>query len=130
MLDSATKRRIDACRDILVGKVTPKGSSFSFVTTVTNKGTAIANDVNLTNVVFGSDVANLESIEPSQGECMTASPAVCRLGMLAAGDSATVTVTLKAMNKGYVSNHVSVNAPPLDPVPGNNINTSTIRISN
>jgi hypothetical protein len=112
------------------GNVAPKGSTFSFITTVTNQGTAIANDVNLTNVVFGSDVANLESIEPSQGECMTASPAVCRLGMLAAGDSATVTVTLKAMNKGYVSNHASVNAPPLDPVPGNNINTSTIRISN
>ena len=112
------------------GKVTPKGSSFSFVTTVTNKGTAIADDVNLTNVVFGSDVANLESIEPSQGECMTASPAVCRLGMLAAGDSATVTVTLKAMNKGYVSNHASVNAPPLDPVPANNISTKTMRISN
>jgi len=112
------------------GKVTPKGSSFSFVTTVTNKGTAIANDVNLTNVVFGSDVANLESIEPSQGECMTASPAVCRLGTLAAGDSATVTVTLKALANGNVNNHASVNAPPSDPVPSNNINTSTIQIRN
>jgi hypothetical protein len=122
--------------DLAVSQVTdpigsaPNGSEFSFIATVTNKGTAVADDVNLTNLILGSEPAGLISIEPSQGECMTSIPAVCRLGTLASGNSATVTVTLKAMSaKGSISNHVSVNAPPVDPLPANNISDKAIKLS-
>ncbi|WP_109867658.1 CARDB domain-containing protein [Methylocucumis oryzae] len=104
------------------------GKPFSFIATVTNNGTDAATNVNLTNVFLGSYGADLVSIEPNQGECMNTSPAICRLGTLAAGESATVTVNLNATAKGTVNNHVSVNASQKDPSAKNNISSKAIKI--
>ncbi len=104
------------------------GKPFSFMATVTNNGTDAASDVNLTSAFLDSQAANLVSVEPSQGECTSTLPAICRLGALASGESATVTVSLNATAKGTVNNHVSVNASQKDPSAKNNISSKAIKI--
>jgi Tol biopolymer transport system component len=107
----------------------PKGSPFSYTVTVKNHGPNAANGVSLIDLIPQRG-ATLQSIRPSQGSCKKSKVAVCRLGKLAAGQSATVTVNLKAtLAKGSVTNRVRVNAPPQDPKPANNGGNRTVKLA-
>jgi uncharacterized repeat protein (TIGR01451 family) len=98
-----------------------KGQTASYRLTVKNNGPNSAGNVALTDIVSNGTVL---SIPPSQGTCSKAAISVCRLNTLAAGASATVTVTIRA-EACSLTQQISVNAAPKDNKPYNN----AVRIS-
>lgn len=84
--------------------------------TVSNKGLEKADGVTLTDVITGGSVVNLS---PSQGSCSETVISVCRFGILAAGESARLTVKVQT-NRYKLKQKLSVNANLVDSVPSNN----------
>ncbi len=99
----------------------PVGSFFNFTATISNLGTDDAYSVTLTNLASLTQGIDLPPIlTPSQGSCLGDVISVCRLGKLKVGQHATVKITYKAKNAVNVSNRVSVNTTPKDPILKNN----------
>jgi uncharacterized repeat protein (TIGR01451 family) len=97
------------------------GDALTYTVTVQNQGPDPADHVSLIDLV--PQDAYLLSVSPSQGRCSQAPVSVCRLGSLAAGESATVEVRLTATHTGVLRNTAFGNAAPTDPTAGNNTHT-------
>jgi uncharacterized repeat protein (TIGR01451 family) len=95
-----------------------KGDALTYTVTVKNQGPDQADHVSLIDLVPYN--ARLLSVSPSQGSCYQAPVSVCRLGSLAAGESATVEVSLRANHTDVLRNTAFGNAPPNDPKAANN----------
>ncbi len=107
-----------------------KGSSFSFTATVKNLGPGNAANVALTNIPpLNNRITETPALTPSQGSCSLGTISICRLGTLNVGQQATVQMTFTALNPGIVSNRVSVNASPKDPIQLNNAVATNTTIS-
>ncbi|MGZ8225824.1 MAG: hypothetical protein ACXWT3_04185 [Methylococcaceae bacterium] len=93
------------------------GQTASYIYALTNNGPdSINTEVKLTDVIANGRVI---SLTPSQGFCSKAAVSVCRFGALANGASVTLTAVIKATSDP-LTQQISVNAPPVDNVPGNN----------
>lgn len=92
-------------------------STVTYTLIVNNKGPHPATVVNLTNTVLGN--GQMLSAVPSQGKCTLGSISVCRLGNLAKGKKATITLKLKVTAAGSLGNSAYVTASPVDPKPSN-----------
>ena len=93
-----------------------KNQTASYGLTVKNNGPNSASNVALTDIVSNGTVLNMI---PSQGACSQAAISVCRLGTLAAGANATVTVKIRA-EACSLTQQISVSASPKDNKPANN----------
>ncbi|MCX8103689.1 MAG: DUF11 domain-containing protein, partial [Candidatus Bipolaricaulota bacterium] len=101
----------------------PVDSDVIYTITVTNNGPHGATNVVVTDTL-PEDVIFV-SATPS-GMCSYADGTVtCALGTLAEGANAAVTITVKAMTEGTLTNTVTVEADELDPDPDNNSYTVT-----
>jgi uncharacterized repeat protein (TIGR01451 family) len=100
------------------------GSNVVLTVTVTNSGPALASDVLLTDLLDAN--ATLISASASQGigPVVAGTKVSCNLGNLAAGASATLTLTLRPIMGGWLTNHVTVIANEADTNMANNVNLS------
>lgn len=95
------------------------GTNLTFTLTVANAGPVTASPVTLVDDI--PDGSAFVSTTTSQGSCSGASVIYCDLGSLASGSSATVQVTVTALDAGSLSNTAIVSAPQGDPNPANNV---------
>ncbi|MDQ1517506.1 MAG: hypothetical protein QOE80_3336 [Actinomycetota bacterium] len=101
-----------------------QGANFDYTLTVTNAGPAPTTDVSLTDQLPSG--ARLVQSAASQGVCSVAQQYVrCTLDTLEAGRTATVTLTVRAVQGGTIYNTASVMGREYDPYEGNNSATST-----
>jgi hypothetical protein len=75
--------------------------AYAYSFTISNKGTAVASQTNAIITLPSSFTIN--SVLPSQGNCVKAIVTVCRLGGLAVGADATVKVNVTPLAKGSAS---------------------------
>ncbi|MBB2987761.1 DUF7507 domain-containing protein [Terracoccus luteus] len=102
------------------------GGPVTFTMTVRNAGPSTATAVTLTDPL--DDALRGTAVTSSVGTCtVTGTSLGCRLGDLAPGGSATVTVTavLDAGLTGSLSNTATVGSATADPVPGNDTATAS-----
>ena len=86
------------------------GQQVTYTSVVSNDGPG-----NIASAAFRDrlpDMASLVSATASQGSCASGSPVVCDLGSLAAGASATVTITAAASSAGLLVDRGWVSANP------------------
>jgi uncharacterized repeat protein (TIGR01451 family) len=101
----------------------------TYTATIKNLGAVSAANVNLLDFAPLDDIVGLPPhFTLSQGSCYAGPISVCRLGTLAAGQEVTVEVAFRGIKPGQVSNRVIVNAAPFDPMPGNNIVSTTVTV--
>jgi large repetitive protein len=81
------------------------GSNVTYTVTVHNGGTLAATSVEVTDDPPAG--ATFVSASASQGSCTGTDPVVCELGTIAAGDSATVTVVVRPLRTGTITNEAS-----------------------
>jgi len=99
------------------------GDLLIYTITVTNNGPAVATGVQMTDTLPGGVVVG--SVSTSQGTCVTAGPTVsCNVGMLLAGQFATILIDVGPTVPGTIANTASAIANELDPSPGNNSSTA------
>ena len=117
---------IDAQADLSVVKtVTPNpavpGETVTYQIVVRNAGPSDAQGVTV-NDTLPAELTGV-SVTPSQGTCTGGN---CSLGIVPAGDSATVTIvgTVKSNVTAGFTNNVSVGSTTTDPAPGNNNGTA------
>jgi uncharacterized repeat protein (TIGR01451 family) len=101
------------------------GNSLTYNLNITNNGPSNATGVTVIDTL-PADVT-LGSATPSQGSCVGA---VCNLGAIANGSSATVVivVTVNAAAVSPLVNSATVAATETDPVPGNNTATASTTV--
>lgn len=99
---------------------------FSYSLAVSNGGPDAATNVTATDVLPAG--LTFVSATPSQGSCSGTSTVVCTLGTLAAGQSATVTLTVRAAAGAPVLNTATVSAAQYDPTPGNGSSTASAAV--
>ena len=96
------------------------GSGFSYTVTVANAGPSDAQTVVLTDVLPVE--VSFVSATPDQGSCSESGGTVtCTLGMVAAGGSADVVITVTVLSDaaaGTITNTASVSSATSDPVAG------------
>lgn len=101
-----------------------QGANFDYTLTVTNAGPAPTSDVSLTDQLPSG--VRLVSTTASQGVCSVAQQYVrCALDTLEGGRTATVTLTVRAVQAGSIYNTASVAGREYDAYEGNNTSTST-----
>ena len=101
-----------------------QGGQFDYTLTVTNAGPAPTTDVSLSDQLPGG--VRLVQANASQGVCSVAQQYVrCALDTLDGGRTATVTITVNAVQSGTIYNTASVMGREYDPYEGNNSSTST-----
>jgi uncharacterized repeat protein (TIGR01451 family) len=110
----------------------PPGSAITYTVTVTNHGPSPASAVTLTDTwatTTGGGV-QLLSFAATQGQCtLTSNQRIgCQLGGLASGASTTVTVTLRALGTGSVTDQAQVSAAEFDPDTANNAAAETTTV--
>jgi uncharacterized repeat protein (TIGR01451 family) len=66
------------------------------------------------------------AVTPSQGSCSGAATITCSLGTIAAGGSATVTITITPIAPGSITN--TANVSPSDATPLDNMSTNTVSV--
>lgn len=94
--------------------------------TVVNNGPSLASAVTLTGTYSAGAV--VESATPSQGTCAMDAGLSCDLGDMAAGDTVTVDLQLRAKNSDIKADVQVTAGRTCDSVPGNNKASSTIAI--
>lgn len=98
------------------------GDRITFTITVNNAGPGSAHNVEVTDTIPAG--ATLLSAAPTQGTC---SGAVCNLGTIAAGGSASITIVVRSPGTpGPVTNTASVTLSETDPDPANNTDDATV----
>ena len=100
------------------------GSSLTYTIIVTNAGPSDANGVTVVDTLPAT--TTFKSVSASQGSCSrTGSTVRCTLGDQAAGSVATVTIVVKATQKGMISDTATVSSVgPPDNQPTNNAATT------
>jgi uncharacterized repeat protein (TIGR01451 family) len=93
--------------------------TLSYTAQVTNFGPWNATGVTLTNTLTGGSFS-FGTITPSQGTCTGTTTAVCNLGSLANGASASVVITLTTTAVGAMVFSASATATEADPNAANN----------
>lgn len=94
------------------------GELATYTLAVSNLGPDTATNVVLTDTLGGPSRAIL-SVTPSQGTCTTAAPVECALGDIASGAQATVTLVVRALAAGTLTNSAAVSSDIPDPVTAN-----------
>ena len=96
------------------------GGDVTYSLTVGNSGPSDAHAVVVTDTI--PPATTFVSATPSQGTCNAASPVVCHLGPILAGNGASIALVVNAPNaNGQITNTASVtNSPETDPTPTNN----------
>ena len=104
------------------------GQTASWTIEVTNGGPSDATDVIVTDTLPSAGLSGVTST-PSQGSCAT--PSTCQLGTVAAGSTATITVS-GTLSSGYtaadITNAASVTSATFDPAPGDETASSTVPV--
>jgi hypothetical protein len=104
---------------------TSPGASFTYLTTVTNNGSASAANVALSEPFPSTLTVNSVSI--TQGTCGTSSNTVtCNLGTLLSGATATATIAATVNAAGNLPTTATVSSSTPDPNPANNSSTLTL----
>ena len=99
------------------------GEQVTYTLTVHNSGPSNAPGVDLTDTLPGG--VTYESATPSQGSCTETTGTVsCSLGTVANGSDATVTIHIRPLSAGTLTNEASVTSAAADPSSSNN-STST-----
>jgi uncharacterized repeat protein (TIGR01451 family) len=109
-----------------VSSVNP-GQTFHYLLTVTNAGPATAHGVAVSDPLPPG--VTLVDATPSQGSCSGTSTVACDLGDLAAGDQATVDLTVTGNAAGNVTNTASVTSATPDPDGSNNQASATVTVA-
>ena len=108
------------------------GSAITYTVTVTNHGPSPASAVTLTDTwsTTARGGVQLLSFAAAQGQCaLTSNQRIdCQLGGLASGASTTVTVTLRALGTGSVTDQAQVSAAEFDPDTANNTGAETTTV--
>jgi uncharacterized repeat protein (TIGR01451 family) len=108
------------------------GLPLTYTVIVTNNGPSPASAVTLTDdwttTIPGGVI--LLSFGASQGQCTLISPAQinCPLGDLASGATATVTITLRPLGVGLVTDRAEAHATEYDRAPDNNTDSETTTV--
>lgn len=103
------------------------GRLLTYTVTVINRGPSPATDVTLVDRL--PITAGLGTVTSSQGSCSTAHfTLTCRLGNLAVGATALVTITVTPNSHGAIKNQVCVSGSEPDPVSGNDCATDTVEV--
>jgi large repetitive protein len=107
-----------------------KGRPLTYTLTVSNGGPLAASGVTATDPLPAK--VELRSAKASQGTCSSAKPkggtitVSCALGEIASGSTAAITIVVKPMATGTLTNTAVANAAsPTDPNPANNTATAT-----
>ncbi len=97
------------------------GQTVTYTLTVTNDGPTGDPALAVQTVDTLPATATLQSANPSQGTCSSASTSVtCQLGPLASGASATITIVVTPTTVGTITNSAAVSSSASDPNPANN----------
>ncbi len=129
--------------NLLALNVSPNKSSYDFEETVTltiqvtNSGVpsnaTTAQNVTLTNVLPSDSPSpfgvTFSSVSASQGSCSGTQTIDCNLGNIAVGNTATVTITGTATKAGTFTNLAAVTADPVNTVPTNLTDLTTITVA-
>lgn len=102
----------------------------SYTVNVTNNGPGVATGVILTDTLPAT--ATFVSATPSQGTCSGAATVTCRLGTIASGNTATVTITVRPTQAGLITNTATAVAHEVDSPTANNtdsVQTAICRIT-
>jgi uncharacterized repeat protein (TIGR01451 family) len=99
-----------------------KGANLTYSVVTTNNGTGSAVSVKLIDTL--PSTVRFVSATPTTGSCAEPGGTVtCNLGDLANGASATVTITVKPLKAGTITNSAQVSSLSPDPNPANNTAT-------
>jgi uncharacterized repeat protein (TIGR01451 family) len=129
--DWASVRRVGA--DVSVALTDAPDSvrlddSVTYTATVATGGPESATGVRLTDTVTAKN-AKLVAAAASSGSCTLAKlTAICELGILTVGQTATVTIVAKPQKKDVLVNTANVTADQTDPDSQNNIATETTTV--
>ncbi len=96
---------------------TSVGGAVTFTVSATNRGSAAAADVVLTDQLPPN--STLISATPQAGSCSTSPTISCRVGALAVGQTSSVVVTVLVRASGVIVNSASAVTQPTDFRPGN-----------
>jgi large repetitive protein len=100
----------------------PIGRPLTYTVAVANDGPFAATRVRLTDALPAG--VRFVPAASTAGTCAEADGAVrCNLGTLASGAGATVTIVVRPIRLGTITNTAMVTAPQTDPNPGNNTAT-------
>jgi uncharacterized repeat protein (TIGR01451 family) len=103
------------------------GGALNYLLIVTNRGPNAATGVVLVDHLSAS--VNVVSVQTSQGAVTNAAGTIrCALGGLTAGATATVSIVVRPLQTGPVTNAVAVNSDEVDPVPANNAFESVVTV--
>jgi uncharacterized repeat protein (TIGR01451 family) len=100
-----------------------KGAKLTYTLTVKNNGPQTAHNVSLTDTLPANII--FIGVTKTQGSCHGTAKVSCALGTLNKGASAKVTITIKPMSTGTITDSASVSATEGDPTPGNNTASTT-----
>jgi uncharacterized protein (TIGR03437 family) len=103
------------------------GNDLIYTLTVTNNGPDDAAAVTLSDTLPSG--VTFVSLSASQGACSGTGPVNCNLGDLAAAAKATVTITVKPMSVGSITNRATVTSATQDLDLNNNAATQETRVS-
>ena len=129
--DSDTAETVVATEvaDVAISKSAPErvglGESFDYELTLFNFGPDGAANVRVTDPL----PPGVAFVSASQGCTSTGGTVTCELGSLASGASATVIVTVNAVQPGIGVNTATVNSDTLDNEPGNDAASATTEIA-
>jgi hypothetical protein len=100
--------------------------------TVTNNGPSPATSIVLTDTWTTTVTGRVQlfSFGTSQGQCASTNDQRidCQLGALRSGARTTVTITLRALGIGSVTDQAQVSAAEFDPNTANNVDSETTTI--
>ncbi len=100
------------------------GQSLTYTITVTNNGPDPASGVTMQDTLPAQVV--FDSVSASEGGCAGSSVVTCDLGSLSSGSQATVTLVVRRIAAGAISNTASAASDQSDPTPGNNQSTDNV----